>query len=93
LADLAGFFYCEDFTALILSALLTDAVGQLALVTVGTLGGADRSEEVVAAAFRCALFGMAAFRIRHYSSLSSGPCPPQYEARRRLKLGEAKNQC
>ena len=72
-AGLAGFLYGEDFAALVLSALLADAVGQLALVAVGALRGAGGSEEVVAAAFGGALLGVAAFRIRHCCSLSIGP--------------------
>jgi len=70
---LAGFLYGEDFAALILSALLADAVGQLALVAVGTLS-AGGSEVIVAAAFwkvRCLEWRR--FRIRHFCSLSIGP--------------------
>jgi hypothetical protein len=40
-------------------------MGQLALVAVGALGGAEWGEEVVAAALGGALLGVAAFRIRH----------------------------
>jgi hypothetical protein len=42
-------------------------MGQLALVAVGALGEAGGGEEVVAAALRSPLLGMAPFRIRHCS--------------------------
>jgi hypothetical protein len=67
---LAGLRACEDFATLVRAALLADAVGKLALVAVGALGEASRGQEVVAAALRGALLGVAPFRIRHCSSLS-----------------------
>jgi len=70
---LAGFFHFEDFAALVLPALAAYTVGQLALVAVRALRGADWSKEVMAAALGRALFGVAAFRIRHCGFLSSGP--------------------
>jgi hypothetical protein len=42
-------------------------MGQLALVAVGALGEAGGGEEVVAAALRSPLLGVAPFRIRHCS--------------------------
>jgi hypothetical protein len=60
-------------------------VGQLTLVTVWALRSADRSEEIMAAAFGCALLGVAALRIRHFCSLSIGLSPLRYGLRRRLE--------
>src|ERR1039457_3667576 len=71
-AGLPCFLHCDHFAALVLAALLADAVGQLALVAVGALGGAGRGQEVVAAPLGGALLGMAAFRIRHCGVLSNG---------------------
>jgi hypothetical protein len=69
---LACFLGCDYLAAFVLTALVADSVGKLALLTVGADGGADRSEEVVAAPLGGALFGVAAFRIRHCGSLSNG---------------------
>jgi hypothetical protein len=60
-------------------------VGQLSLVTVGALRSAGGSEKVVAAAFGGALLGVSALRIRHFCSLSIGPCRLRYGLRRRLE--------
>jgi hypothetical protein len=72
-AELACFLGCNHFAALVLTAFAADAMGQLAFMAVRALRGADRGQEVVAATLRGALFGMAAFRIRHCCSLSIGP--------------------
>jgi len=67
---LAGFFAGNELAALVVTALPTDAVRELALVAVRTLGGADRGEEVVGAALGGTLLGVAAFGIRHCRFLS-----------------------
>jgi hypothetical protein len=69
---LACFLDRENVATLVHAALAADTMGQLALVAIGTLRGADRSKEVVAASFGGALLGVAAFRIRHCGSLSNG---------------------
>ena len=73
-ARLAGFFACDDFAALVVAALATDAMGKLALMAVGALGGADRREKVMGAALGGTLLGVAAFWIRHCRFLSTWPC-------------------
>jgi hypothetical protein len=47
-------FDLENFTALVVSAFRADAVRQLLLVTVGTLGKGVLGERVMGAASRCA---------------------------------------
>jgi hypothetical protein len=79
-AGLAGFLNCNHYATLVLAALGANPVGQLALVAVGALGSADRCEEVVAAPLGGALFGVAAFRIRHCSSLSWGCAQRRFAA-------------
>jgi hypothetical protein len=64
---LACFFGHKHIATLVCPALLACTVWELALVAVRTLGEAGRGQEVVAAAFRSPLFGVAPFRIRHCS--------------------------
>jgi hypothetical protein len=67
---LVGFFDRGNFAPLIGAALAAGAMGELALVAVGTLGGAGGGEEVVGAALGCALLGVAPFGVRHGRFLS-----------------------
>jgi hypothetical protein len=71
---LAGFFAGNELAALVVTALATDAMRELALVAVRALGGADRGEEVVGAALGGTLLGVAAFGIRHCRFLSKLAC-------------------
>src|ERR1700736_6564601 len=64
---LACFFHRKNVAALVGPALLAGAMRQLALVAVGDLGKAGRSQKIVAAALGSPLFGMAPFWIRHCS--------------------------
>src|ERR1700730_17433436 len=64
---LACFFHRKNVAALVGPALLAGAMRQLALVAVGALGKAGRSQKIVAAALGSPLFGMAPFWIRHCS--------------------------
>jgi hypothetical protein len=74
LVRLAGFLACNHFSALIVAALPADAVGQLTLMAVRALGGADGCEEVVGAALGGTLLGVAAFWIGHCRFLSKLAC-------------------
>src|SRR6202042_1561546 len=87
--QLACFLHCNDFAALVLAAFAADTMGQLALMAVGALGGADRCQEVVAASLGGTLLGVAAFRIRHCGSLSNGPARSCI-SRRQIKADSTK---
>jgi hypothetical protein len=62
---LAGFFGHEHVAALIRAALTAGTVGKLPLMAVWALREAGGGEEVVAAALRSPLLGVAPFWIRH----------------------------
>src|SRR5882672_6981446 len=80
-------FDLEDFAALVVSALRADAVRQLLLVTVGTLGERVLGERVVGAASRCAFLRVSAFRIWHDDSLWALSC--QLSVLRKTVLSES----
>jgi hypothetical protein len=63
--NLGSFLGSNDGAALVLAALLAHAVGKLLLATVRAVGDAHGRQEVVAAAFCGALFGVPALWIRH----------------------------
>jgi hypothetical protein len=67
LEELACFFGHKNVATLIRAALLAGTMGKLALMAVRALGEAGRGQEVVAAALRSPLLGVAPFRIRHCS--------------------------
>jgi hypothetical protein len=64
---LACFFGNENVATLVRTALLAGTVRELSLMAVRALGEAGGSQEVVAAALRSPLLGVAPFRIRHCS--------------------------
>ena len=56
----------DDFAALVLAAVRTNAVRQFRLMAVGAVGKCGFAKSVVSAAFLRARVGMSAFRIRHF---------------------------
>jgi hypothetical protein len=69
-AELCGFFYFQNVTALVSAALGASVMGQLALMAVGTLRRAGGGEKVMGAAAGAAALGVASFWIRHGSSFA-----------------------
>ena len=67
MSELACFFGHKDVAALVGPALFACAVRELALMAVRALGEAGGGQEVVAAALRSPLLGVAPFWIRHCS--------------------------
>jgi hypothetical protein len=72
---LLGFFAnFENFTAGVETAFRTGTVRHLRLMTVGALRCGTHMEKIMGAALVTAGFGMTAFRIRHFISLSLQNC-------------------
>jgi len=71
---LSFFANFEHFTAGVETALRTGTVRHLRLVTIRALGGGTHVEKIMGATLVAAGFGMTAFRIRHFISLSLQNC-------------------
>jgi hypothetical protein len=72
---LLGFFAnFENFTAGVETAFRTGTVRHLGLVTIGALRGGTHMEKIMGATLVAAGFGMTAFWVRHFISLSLQNC-------------------